>query len=312
MRTTSLFGILACAIAFSACSKSSNTPPPNPPENVNHLVTQLLITGTDTSRWDYQYDGSGKMTGATYKVNNVLSSKYDVSYQVDVITIITRSSLNQPVYTDIDTTRLFINNGQAVKSITSHFFEYSSPPSPGYRYYNSDTTNYLYDADGLLTKCTNGNYDSTWQGGTSPSSDAISMNGVSNYTNATKNVTSWTWVNNITDVAHNSSGTSVSYRTQTFTNTYGYAQSFLNKSDFSNEAVMTQIGGFGFRPWTKNYQYLPSTITRSAVAKDQAGNVISSSSHDYNWQYTANADGLLSTRFDPTAPGTKFVYVYEK
>jgi len=84
----------------------------------------------------------------------------------------------------------------------------------------------------------------------------------------------------------------------------------LNKTDFTNAAILNESNWFSESGIDKNYKYLPNKVSTVIKLKDQNGTVLSTFPSAVTYQFTYNADGLVLTRIDSNSPTRVITYVY--
>ena len=174
-----------------------------------------------------------------------------------------------------------------------------------------DTTAYTYSADGFLNSGLISNYDTVWYTTNGiPQTSVVRTQGTLTHTIAAGNLARSFEVDQIHQVDGSPTATVIKDMSNEITRTFDYAQSYSNKTDFSNAAIATATTWFSEAPVNKNYQNLPDKISEVYITKDQNGTIIGNYPSEITYQFTYNADGLLLTNINTVRPGRVMSYVY--
>jgi hypothetical protein len=312
---TPIKNILTCiiilSILFSACKKDKE--PVNPDEV--RLIAVESKTGNGTSHLDFEYDASGRITHVTsHADNNPPVIIYNIFYNGNEILLVA-APLANTTGTNRDSTRLTLDAGKVIRKVNNRFDEYFPPSTDPQRTYTRDTTLYEYDASGFLTRETNLTWDSTWRNvnnsGTINTSISRSSE-IENHILTNGNVVSTSSIVNWSFVTSQGAQTIYSSRSTENNTSYQYLHGYLNKTDFSNAAIINEVQSFLGLPLNKNYKNLPDKVTNSYIERDQNGTIYATNSFSMNYQYTYNSYGFVSTVFDPALPDLKTTFIYNK
>jgi len=303
-----LFALSAvCVFISPGCNKGSPFIPDAP-----HLTSVQIKSDRDTTRYDYEYDGSGRVSRIlTTQNNQPRTTFYDIRYNGNEI-ILTQSGLSTPDHNLRDTIHLFTDgNNQVLKRIKKQFSEYTGPNHNPQRSWHYDTTTYEYNADGLLMKSIRSSYDTTWYNPGSPRTTVVRSLATTTHTINDGNLVQTKEITNIAQVERTTTDVFFDNRSTELTKNFRYNLSYLNKTDFSNAAVLSEVNWFSQIPFNKKYRNLPNHIDVVLILKDQNGSVNGSLSTQFSYQYTYNANGFIDSR-DQLGPFEKVTYEYEK
>ena len=302
-----VLGVFVFVLHFiSACKKNNENPGT---QNDLHLVAVISKSPTDSFRYDYIYE-KGRITRVTTKRNDdPATTFFDVSYLGNRI-VISKPIINLPDQRGTDTIYLFRDaNGRVMKRVW-HMFQEILPPLAQDRSWYMDTIIYNYNADGLLSIGLHTSLYTGWSDNGTPLFTTVRRTGVITNTVASGNLVQSVEVNQTHQVDSSGTTTFIQDRIIETTKTFDYAQSYLNKTDFTNAAVQNESNWFSELGIDKNYKYLPNKVSTLLKIEDQNGTVLSTFPSAVNYQFTYNADGMVLTRIDSNAPNRVITYVY--
>jgi YD repeat-containing protein len=306
--------ILFCLALFilSSCKKDKDQAVN--PDDVR--LVSIEMKGTNyTSHLDFAYDASGRiMHVSSHDNNSAPVSILDVTYNGNEALLV-GTPLNSAGTNHSDSTRLLFDAGRLSQKIKKSFNEYFYPYNDPQRSFTQDTTIYEYNTSGLLTREIKNTWDSTWRNVSNSgliSTSIYRTNGSNSYSLSNGNVVSMTGVTNWTFITRQGTQTVLSSRSSESTANYEYAKSSVNKTDFSNAAIINEVAWFTGLPLNEKYHNLPNKLTSTYTERAQSGAVVSSTSNTTDYQYAYNGYGFLSSLFDPATPDLKTIFVYNK
>ncbi len=319
MKNPFLFLIPAfICIMFSACQKQSV----NPPVVLNKTDSTPVTTGgtyylasieerSDDSSFvnhtGFEYDNSGRITGffatPTFEGDNFTFDKITYNGN-EAVMILTIPPYPLPGLHSADTVWFTLDNdNKALKRIHYHFDEDdgSSGTSPFWQYIY-DTTNYEYDAAGLIKRET-------------VSSKNINMNNLSGYPDTTSSygikIKDYTVLNG--NVVGRTSTWFSNNQTVEETITYEYNNAYPNNLLMTNPAVLMECNLFYGWPINPKYKNIPEKITNTTVYKDASGAVVNTTDTSNSLSFTYDANGHMATMTDPAfPPNIKWYFTYGK
>ncbi len=305
-------------IMFSACQKQNVTPP----VVLNKTDSTPVTTGgtyylasieerSDDSSFvnhtGFEYDTSGRITSffatPTFEGDNYVSDKITYNGN-EAVMILTIPPAPFPGLHTADTVWFTMgNDNKALKRIHYHFDEDdgSSGTSPFWQYIY-DTTNYEYDAAGLIKRET-------------LSSKQININivvGKPDTTNYSRILTKDYTVLNGNVVGRTSTWFS-NNQTVEETITYEYNNAYPNNLLMTNPAVLMECNLFYGWPINPKYKNIPEKITNTTVYKDASGAVVNTTESSNSLSFTYDANGHMATMTDPAfPPNIKWYFTYGK
>jgi len=300
-----VLGVFVFVLHFlSACKKDDVNPGT---QNDLHLVAVVSKSPTDSFRLDYFYE-KGRITRITTKKNADPATTFlDVRYAGHQI-VVSKQLINVPDQRGTDTIYLFTDdNGRVMKRVL-HMFREVLPPLGQERSWFMDTIVYNYNADGLIGLVTS--FDTAWSDYGTPLLTTVRRNGILTYTIASGSLAQSVELDRIHQVDRSGTITFIQDRIIETTRTFDYAQSYLNKTDFTNAAVQNESNWFSELGIDKNYKYLPNKVSTLVKLEDENGTVTSTFPSAVTYQFTYNTDGLVLTRIDSNAPTRVITYVY--
>jgi len=273
-------------------------------------MRQEFINDTASNLFDY--DSKGRIEKVRYQPRNAPSFvRYAVSYTTNEIRLI--GDHNTSISNSIDTIHLYLDaGGRLIKRIQDLFFEYTGDPTYSPRSYTHDTTLYLYDAAGFLSKETRMFQDSSWLWvGVETMQNNRSTETV-NHTVQNGNLVSTFGERIGTGYGYTpSTGNVVTTETKRETTTsFEYTKAYPNKTDFTNALVLNEIYLLDVFPTNEKYKNLPEKVTISQVQKDPNGTVVATNNFLYTYEFTYNADGYVASRVNTQQAGTKVSFFY--
>ncbi|HWI93321.1 MAG TPA: hypothetical protein VNT20_18710 [Flavisolibacter sp.] len=279
---------IGLSLLMQSCKKNDV----NPDE-----VRLLAFETTDTSityRKVFDYDNLGRITQVQFNFGTRGALVASIAYQGNQILM--KPTPFNPAFSDIDSVVLIMDAANHVqKRLGYSFFEVLPPDNPQ-RTYSYDTTLYQYNAAGLLQKETATHRDSTWIVNAGDTQTWIYItNTISDYTNTDGNLASISSTHDATSYSHQHGKDYVSRSSTVSVKSFEYTKAYPNKTDFSNAAVLTELGYLQLQtPINKNYKNLPDKITSISTNRDQAGAItfVNNISSDFVLKY--NFYGFLS------------------
>jgi hypothetical protein len=94
--------------------------------------------------------------------------------------------------------------------------------------------------------------------------------------------------------------------------TFEYEKKFPNRFDFRNEAVINELYLFPEIRLNRHYLYMPDKVSRTDVTTNDKGEVTSTYTSSYNYEYAYNSFGFVSSVMNVAPPNYKISYVYNK
>jgi len=294
-----VFPLLPVLVLAVACKKNSHV-------NTDEVRLQTMKT-TDSSgnviTLTFPYDQQNRIAGYVYTgANGTSTNGASVVYLGNEITIyytpVKSSTLNNSTVVwyklnannvpdrRIETDLLNVNDGTVQQIETT-----------------TDTTDYFYDASGLLTKATGSYFDSTWY------KDNRSI--PQRETNRTRYTRDYTNSNNMmTQIVVNKTESYIAWRSGTIYTggtttdgkyTFEYNHKYPNKTDFNNAVVLAEFGVIFNSEYLMNkaYAYIPDKVSYAETVKYSSGTPTStSSSNSVNLTWGYNKYGFVSSMID--------------
>jgi len=311
--STLVVPVIFCLVCTSACKKDK---PAVNTDEVRLIGLDMKLDVNSTLHISFVNDPAGKIRQISSKLDNAVSPHidYNVLYNANNPNEITVAmpALSNSGTEHADTTHLLLDaNGSVTKRIHYAFEEYKPPAAPQ-RTYWFDTTTYVYDGAGLLIKETRSLRDSTWLNAGFVQTTNTRTTGESIYTNVNGDLKGVISLNHITTTTRTGSNTIVVMRGSSGNLSLQYIQSYPNKTDFKNAAVLNELKLFGDLPMNKNYQHLPSYTQLIYQELDQNGATISGHTSSTNNQFAYNYYGFVESKMDPAVPQKKVRFVYSQ
>jgi hypothetical protein len=312
MRNTNAAIICLALFIFSSCKKDKDQT--DNTDDIRLMAVEIKL-GNGTNHLDFTYDASGRITHVNSHDNNSAPiSIFDVIYKNNEA-ILVSAPVSNAGGTHIDSTRLLFDAGRLSQKIKKSFHEYFFPYSDPQRTFTQDTTVYEYSTAGLLTREIKNIWDSTWRNVSNSGTINTSIyrtTGSNDYSLSNGNAVSMTGILNWTFITRQGAQTVVTGRTSESSATFEYAQSSVNKMDFSNAAIINEVAWFTGLPLNEKYNNLPNKLNNSYTERAQNGAVISTTSNTVDFQYTYNKYGFVSALFNPATPDLKTTFIYNK
>ena len=96
-----------------------------------------------------------------------------------------------------------------------------------------------------------------------------------------------------------------------FTNTLSYDKAYPNKTDFSNQVVLSKLINLSPFYFDNKYLLLPNKVSTHMVEKDGSGQVISTTDQLENYDYTYGVNGLVYSKLNQNSTEGKVYYSYK-
>jgi hypothetical protein len=304
-----LFPLLPFIALAVACKKDSHV-------NIDEVRLQTMKT-TDSSgkisALNFQYDQQGRIISFTSSASNgTVTDLASVSYSGNEITVTYILPQSPSFYSStVVWYKLNSNNvpDRRIETDIENENDISTQKTT-----QTDTTDYIYDASGLLTKATGSFFDTTWYDDRNlgfPQIETYRTKYTRDYTNSNNTMTKVV-INKTEAFTVSRSGTTHSGNEYTdATYTFEYNHKYPNKTDFNNAVVLAEAGVIFNRDCLMNkaYAYMPDKISYTETIRYSSGNPAStnsSSSMSLTWGY--NGYGFISSMND--AYKHDFIYNY--
>ena len=259
----------------------------------------------------FEYNASGRIIKALSTTNNNAPvTTATISYNGNTITIVP-----EPVHTAgfdyVCEIRYTVDaSGKPLQRAENLFDEFKSPGTFPQRDFMTDTTNYEYSPDGLLTKITGHSFDSTWYNPGAVNTNTTRRNYTFVYTNIGGNLQKAD--KDITERYHVTTpgGSATTLRNKAETHQFAYTKGYPNKTDFSNAVILSELEILfpKIYPVNSAYKNVPDRITYTGIVKDgNTGAVISTDSGDQTFIIDFGLSSLMSA-IDPGASKKKLYY----
>jgi len=296
INTIVLFSI-GIAFVFGACNKNNSSAPQ---EVKRRLTSYTLSDGTNNSLYSIKYNDNGKITEIDVQTNGQPSAVWwTIEYSGNDIIMLDESSITNILR---DTMRLTVDaNGRRIKRIRGYFRQ-DNGGTPSVEHLH-DSSDYQYDATGFLVKEIRHYGDTiSYTNGDRTFSRTIE---VFDYTNSNSNLASVVQVSNDTVNKILSGMPSTYITTRTITANLNYTKGSLNKTDFTNEAIIGQL--YLFFPYImhKEYGMVPQSMNYQQVRKRPDGTITGSSNDTYLFDFGYDSTGYIISKVQsaPTING---------
>lgn len=308
-QNTALLSLLSL-LFFIACKKEevqANT------DDIRLKEIETIYRDGQKGYETIEYDASGRISKISSRLNNgPVLSLFDVTYSNNEIRLIYLQS-NTAAKKTSDTIWLVLDNKQRILQRRSHRYlavvSLQEPPQNRYTY---DTTNFEYDAAGLLKKQNWSLRDSLWSNNGMIRIYNTYATSTTNYTIQGDKVVNANVSGNREIQLRHSGSLSISNYSHTSKHTYHYTKAYPFKTDFSNAAVLNEMNFFNSVGFSKSHAFIPNMIETSAEDKDGNGTITSSDNYTINQHYTYNSYGFIASRTDDSNPGRITNYIYTK
>jgi len=293
-----LFPLLTVLSLAVACKKNTHV-------NTDEARLETMKT-TDSSgkvtALTFPYDQQGRIAGYVYTApNGSGTSQASVVYFGNEITIYYTPS-NSATFTSSSVVwyKLNANNvpDRRIEADIVHVNDATGKQDE----ITTDTTDYFYDASGLLIKATGSYFDTTWYKDYTgfPQIETHRTKYTRDYTNSNNMMTAV--VINKVDNYIAIRGTIVTGTEYTDANyTFEYNHKYPNKTDFKNAVVLGEFGVIFNKDYLMNkaYTYIPDKITYAETVRYLSGTPASTSfSNTVNLTWGYNGYGFISSLND--------------
>jgi hypothetical protein len=304
--TAFLATLFAFACFLASCKKE---------KDINTEELRLTsITATDGGSADqtiFSYNDAGKITkvsGANGASDP--STIWNISYSGKQI-IMTAPGENSASAHIADTIWLTLDNNNRVQKRIQHSISEYKITNPSSSYI-LDTTNYEYDAAGLVAKGIRGHWDSTWfaNPGTTQSS-SIRKSGTDTYSNVNGNLTSINSSMNVISFSEENGIATTFNGNEVSASAFQYTKKFANKIDFKNAAVLNELNVYTAAPVNSGYANLPDHLSYTATTKDSNGAVITTDNSENNYNLGYTYYGFMYIYLESAHPNLRKTYLYE-
>jgi hypothetical protein len=296
--------------AFLSCKKDK----PVNTDEVRLLKVKRFADNNNAFYSNIEYNPAGKVSAITQNKNNEAPAPFaTITYNGNEVTIQFPPVQNNAL-SFVEERKFILNSaGQPISRTRSETQEYfASPGNNAQRTFITDTTLYEYDAAGLISKTSLSFRDSTWlQPPGAPASTNTALRKITDtYTNTNGNVVLVTGQGTEFNRASNGQAIITTNNTIELKTTYSYANNYPNKTDFTNAAVLMELGIFPFPsfPLNKNYQNMPEKAVFEWVTRDAGGNPVQVLNSTNNYNLSFNRYNFLSGVSFASSPGFEFIY----
>ena len=308
MKLTTALTPYLCLLLFVACKKESL------PINTDKIRLKEIETIFQDGQKNYttiEYDATDRISKVFTRSNNDPASLiFDVSYNNNEVKLVYLPINNGAINTS-DTVWLTLDGNQRTLQRKKHsYFAVISPLEPPQRTYTNVTTNFDYDATGLLKKETWSLWDSSWSNPGIIRIYNTRSTGITNYTIQGDKVVDANTTTSEETQLRQMGRLFFSSKSHTSKHTYHFTKVYPFKTDFSNAAILNELNFFNSVPYNQNHAFIPNKIETSTEDKDGNGNIISSGNFTISQHFTYNSYGFIASRFDDSMPGriTNFIY----
>jgi hypothetical protein len=302
-----ILNFLAVLVCLASCKKDKEV---INPDDVRIIKTKSVGPNNDVTYGSFDYDQQGRITKYSGYTNTQPPTAYqEISYSGNNEVIIKEPGVNNSSLISTAETRYIINaQNRPLKKIHTEVLEFFAPANIPQKTFINDTTVYEFDGAGLLLKTTRSRRDSI-RSQSSPVNWQVNIDltsSVANYTNTSGNVTKIITRENIVNRVYNSISGLSSKQTVDEEIIYAYDKNYVNKTDFKNALILTELNipYIEYYPLNALYKNAPNKIAITTVRKDENGNPISSGSVATNYLAGFNGYGFLSS-FN-TSPASPF------
>jgi len=292
-----IFGAL---FFISSCKKNKGD------KQVQHLLSAVYKSGSDSVRYDFVYDETNRVTKIYYMgPGQTTAASYLISYTVNGASMLYYNPFLGGVAHRDSIYYLFDQKNMLVKKIGAH----SNISSPSPKNYSYDTTTYQYNSSGIMISAQYTSYDSTWSNPLSPQMTVKRTTGTITYTITNNNLVQSVESSTTNQVVRSGSSTTASTFGSELTKTFDYTSAYANRTDFTNSVVLNEVNPITELPISSLYRNLPNKVTAVTKAKDGNGNVTNTTNRQTTYQHTYNSSGLVATKTSSDFAGTyNFTY----
>ena len=297
-----LLAISALVLFISSCRKNKGD------KSVQHLLSAVYKAGNDSMRYDYVYDESNRLTKIYYKaLGQTTATSYLITYSDNQVTMLYYNPFLLVVAHKDSIVLQFDQRNLLVKRIGAHTNVFSAPIGRNYSY---DTTTYGYNSQQLMTSALYTSYDSTWSNPLSPQTDVRRITGSTTYTISNNNLAQRIESNSTIQVIRSGSSSTTNKLGSELTEAFDYSAAYLNKTDFTNSVVLSEVNPISELPIASQFRNLPNKVTAVDKTKDANGNVTNTVTTITTYQFTYGSGGLVATKTDSNSPTGVMRYTY--
>jgi YD repeat-containing protein len=299
----------------SACQKQNTiSPTPTPiiqnPDTTKTDSVKFHLAAFDERSDDssfinytgFEYDASGRIIrGFSYNLATIFTVTYNGNEALMLLNI---PDIGIPGLYNTDTIRFTLDaDNNALKRVHYHYLhDDGSSGSQPLTEYVYDTTDYEYDAAGLLKRETVRSRDSSIRN----ISGSISIS--NSYVDRVADFT--VTDGNVTEIK---SVWSQNNQTVEKTTTFEYSNAYPNHARLTNPAILMELHMFYDWPMNDKYKNIPENVVNKTVYTDAGGTVLNTIETSNPMSLLYGTDGYLTTLIDPAFPSNiKFYFRYSK